>query len=214
MDAALDAEDLAAIVGPVICTRARMLKCLWSAALAVAALGITSHAFATDCEGVPAQPDSLVIDPSMVAAVPPPAPQILSAFASDGDSGECSSGPYLYLAVSDPPEIAGVRVEVAAGRAPARLDLSGQPYALLDEELMWRIDDADDVDFVLRLTSLDGAGNPGGSVDTRIVERDEGCSFSGGGSDPWLVALSLVAFRSLRDRRRSGPRGRRSGTRA
>ncbi len=165
------------------------------------------------------------IDPDDPDAVAPANVSLVSVDVHHSDdSGACGSHStcgrtgrvsIVVRAEDDatPPESIGFTIELVSGSLPRGLSLPDQPirgYArddgTVDVVLVWSADQADSMDFVVKISAVDRAGNVGDSTPVAVVHEEEGgCSLGGDVPGPataiiWLVA-ALAALLILRARR-------------
>lgn len=104
----------------------------------------------------------------------------------------------------------GFTIELVSGSLPPGLNLPDGPVrgwdrgdGNVDLLLVWSPDGSDSMEFVVRVSAVDAAGNVGDSTDIPVIVEDEGGCAAGGlpaSGAAWLLAV-LAALFVLRARR-------------
>ncbi len=154
------------------------------------------------------------IDENDPDAVAPGAVSLVAVDVKElGGEGGCGSqsscdglGTIHILVEADddatPPESMGFTIELVSGSLPSGLILPDGPVrgwdrgdGNVDLVFGWSPELADSMDFVVRISAVDRAGNVGDSTDIPVVfeaEGESGCA-AGGLPGPWSGAVWLVA---------------------
>lgn len=165
------------------------------------------------------------IDPDDPDAVAPGVVSLVSIDVADlGDSEGCGSrsscdgtGTISIVVQAEddatPPESIGFMIELVSGSLPPGLSLPDGPVrgwergdGKVDLVFVWSPEQTDSMEFVVRVSAVDGAGNVGDSTEVPVVlEKESGCAAAGlpgpGSGAVWLVTALAALFILRRPRR-------------